>query len=69
MKKETIENVIGIMKGDVWVDVDIQFKEMMPAQTQEEKLALQKVNADLGALAFEIKRDIKKKIDEYFHAK
>lgn len=66
MKKETIENVIGVMCGDVWVNVDIQFKEIMPTRTVEEKIVLDKVNSELGVLAYQIKNDIKEKINNYF---
>jgi len=66
MKKETIQNVVGILRGDVWVNVDIQFQEMAPNHTTEEKLALARVNSELGMLAHEIKEEVKKKIDAYF---
>lgn len=66
MRKETIENVVGIMLGDVWVDVNIRFREMTPPRTVEEKLAVEKVNSDLGTLAHEIKQEVKEKINKFF---
>lgn len=67
MKKETIENVVGLIHGDVYVDVKIQFKEMMPTRTAEEKLALDKLNNELGVLGFEIQQSIKEKINSHFN--
>lgn len=67
MKKETIENVVGLITGDVYVDVKIQFKEMMPTKTVEEKLALDKLNSELGILGFEIQQEVKKKINKHFY--
>lgn len=67
MKKETIENVVGIMKGDVYVDVSIRFLPMMPPQGVAEKLAIDKLNSDLSVLGFEIQRDVKERINKHFH--
>jgi hypothetical protein len=66
MKEYEIKNLIGMVTGDIIVDIDIRFKEIAPIESVEAKLAKQKVEADLGALAFKLKQYIKDEIKSHF---
>ena len=66
MKLETITNVVGIIKGDVYVDVSIRFLPMTPPNSVEEKLSVDKLNSELSVIGYEINRDIKERINKHF---
>lgn len=67
MKEFEIKNMVGLLQGDVIVDVDIRFLPISPPNSQEEKLSLAKADADFGVLAHEIKQEIREKIRKYFN--
>lgn len=67
MKREIIQNVVDIIPGDVYVDVDIRFMPMSPTDSINEKLCVSKLNSDLGQLAHEIKSYTKDRIKEHFN--
>lgn len=66
MKEYEIKNLIEMVAGDIVVDVDIRFREVAPIDSVEAKLAKQRVEADLGALAFKLKQQIKDEVKQYF---
>lgn len=66
IKTHEIKNMVGIVTGDVVVDVDIRFLTHAQSMSPEEKLSLEKTNRDLGYLAHEIKQEIREKIRAYF---
>ena len=67
IKSHEIKNVVGLVSGDVIVDVDIRFITDRAPYSQEERLSLEKTNRDLGSLAWEIKQEIREKIRAYFN--
>jgi hypothetical protein len=69
MKEETIRNVVGLVVGDIFVQVDIKYQPLSPVDSVEERLALSKTNADLGLLAHQIEEDIRGKMRAFFSAK
>ena len=69
MRKVSIEEVVDLMVNDIYVNVDIQIKPLTFSDDPKRKIVLDRTNADLGALGFQIQCDIKKQIKEFFGEK
>lgn len=68
MFKLPVENVVGFTIGDIYVDVNINFRPVAPPETME-KIAIDSFNARLGEIAWEVKTEVKKIIENKLESK
>lgn len=55
-----IPNTTDFIIGDIWVDVDIQLKPMIPYSQVPEQVSITHFNAELNVIAGELSVEIKK---------
>lgn len=58
-----------ILVGDIWVNVDIEFKPMMYPRDVKESSEIDRINAHMSSLGMELQVEIKKIINAKFEAK
>jgi len=61
--KIPINNTVGFIIGDIFVNVDIQFRPMRVPYEILETISIDEFNHRLGGLAFEIKQKVQEVIE------